>query len=985
MMSSADVDTRPHSSIVSPSRSVRARQPSAASKDGPSPCVSNRDAGGDASPVANGANVGVGEIEERRASETKPGVGIQLEQGLGITEYFSQSHAQTNQRHETPFNPAKPFQKWIKTLHKRALRRHEMFGYDGAHSPWPLGKEDGYFGARASAHHRQSSSGSSIGFVTGVKSPSMSLTGVSVFARSRRTTVRSSRDQRTDRSSRASVSGPRVSEDGSCVERQAPLDPAVVERSLQRRRILEELISTEEGYIGDVRFLMNVYVTILASLPTTPAGLRSSVNRNLTDIVELHEEILGELHRAVPHSEYTQLDSDIQRPKPNRPARGHHRWRSLDAVPEGRDGPYWFPDMPGTMSEPQTAAEVAKIFLRRMNRFFIYEEYGAKYELMIKGVAAAQRTIPGWLSYQKGLEVLASSLGSADSHGDNSRKSLTIGDLLVKPIQRACKYPLLFSELLKYTPVIDCPYSHMEIENTLIRLREATAEINRATNDSRTKSVLEKTWILQDRLAFPDCQLDTASKSRIRSFGHIQLCGALHVCWQTKEGVDGQYMVALLYRDWLCLATAGKFDQIYTIQACVALTNIRVEEVDNGRGNTTSALQFDSEVLTAVSGLQCHTARYSWKIVFLCDNQLYELIMTACSPKEELEWRARLRNPNEIDNPDGQDQVQPDVFSFLALNIKTLGTVFRKPGTIARKISIHRATTIGPRSALYQVILKNTSVIKETSPSSHSSQINRSQSLLTTNNRIPVLAPSRSERARLEALLSDVWTRDVLPFPGITARSRSEHLVRSSASSVMRKLSAVSIASTFTRRSASLASVHQKERVDAVSDAERGPASEMSPKTPTPVLHLEDAGASPVLSAPWGQMDGCSSPLPHFQAAAVSEVKRDTKLKTVCQNPAYPASTPELNDSYLEMPPVLRKSSGNSTSPGGPSVEQVNLGEKSPSVGEEGVRQPDCSPTSQGWKQGNASRRLSRLSGKFGKGGGGRREVVVEGFRSWFR
>jgi hypothetical protein len=43
----------------------------------------------------------------------------------------------------------------------------------------------------------------------------------------------------------------------------------------------------------------------------------------------------------------------------------------------------------------------------------------------------------------------------------------------------------------------------MEIEDTLSRLREVTAEINRATNDSRTKSVLEKTWMLQDRLVFP--------------------------------------------------------------------------------------------------------------------------------------------------------------------------------------------------------------------------------------------------------------------------------------------------------------------------------------------------------------------------------------------------------------------------------------------------------------------------------------------------
>jgi len=67
-----------------------------------------------------------------------------------------------------------------------------------------------------------------------------------------------------------------------------------------------------------------------------------------------------------------------------------------------------------------------------MNRFFVYEEYGAKYELMIKDVASAHRTMPRWQSYQKGLEVLAASVGSANSQDDRSKKSLTIGDLLVK-------------------------------------------------------------------------------------------------------------------------------------------------------------------------------------------------------------------------------------------------------------------------------------------------------------------------------------------------------------------------------------------------------------------------------------------------------------------------------------------------------------------------------------------------------------------------
>lgn len=67
-----------------------------------------------------------------------------------------------------------------------------------------------------------------------------------------------------------------------------------------------------------------------------------------------------------------------------------------------------------------------------MNRFFIYEEYGATYEMMIKDMASAHRSMPQWDSYQKGLEALAASLGPANSHGSQSKKSLTIGDLLVK-------------------------------------------------------------------------------------------------------------------------------------------------------------------------------------------------------------------------------------------------------------------------------------------------------------------------------------------------------------------------------------------------------------------------------------------------------------------------------------------------------------------------------------------------------------------------
>ncbi|KAL7909681.1 hypothetical protein GGI35DRAFT_493525 [Trichoderma velutinum] len=712
-----------------------------------------------------------------------------------------------SENHEQ-LQPQGPFHKWMRTIHRRAQHRptrsEESIGslrppFDpDAHSRTAHWRR---------THHRQSSSGSSFAFVSAVRSASTSLASASAsaiaVARSRRNPPRSQGFSTTERSSRASISVPRASEDSGLLENQSLANLAAMERSLQRRRVLEELINTEEGYIGDIRFLMNVYVTILAALPSICVGLRSSINQNLTEIVKLHEELLGELHRAVPHSEYTQ--ADLTPPSTHLPnfdyPYSHRRWSSLGAVPEQNTKARWLLKAPGMLSDPQVAAEVSKAFGKKISRLFIYEEYGATYEMMIKDITSAQQTIPDWKTYQKGLEALAMALGSVKGSEDGAKRALTINDLLVKPIQRICKYPLIFSELLKCTPISDCPNSHMEVDNTLTRLREATTEINRASNDGNIKSTLEKTWILQDRLVFPDRKFDAISKRQIRSFGHIRLCGTLHICWQTDEGVDGQYFICLLYRDMLCLASAGKVDPIYTIMACINIDGIRIEEVDNGRG------------------LQCHTAPFSWKIVFECDYQLYEIIMTACTSKEETEWRARLSRPPS----DDQEVKRSDVFSTIHMNIKSLGSVFGKQGTLVRRISIQRATTVGgAKSPLCQVILRNTNVLRDHGGNaSAASTINRSQSLLTTTTRIPVLAPPRGERARLEALLSDVWSREVLPFPGMTMKSRSENLVRNSASTVIRKLSVASFASTFTKRSVSSANKNQSCESIAVETIKR--------------------------------------------------------------------------------------------------------------------------------------------------------------------
>lgn len=232
------------------------------------------DAKSEASLASYEEKAGSESIGDESPLEDMLGMPSEMEQELEKREYLPRRDTQADQCRRCPpmTPPAKPFQKWMKTLHKRALRQQEMLGYDGSIPPWLSQSEHADTHAQESAHHRHSSSDSSFAFVTAIKSASVgSVTGLSLLTRSRQTTIRSSRGPRTVRSSRASMSGPRVSEDSFVLEKQESVDPAVVERALKRRCILEELISTEEGYIGDLRFLMNVCVKYPPHLLTLTA------------------------------------------------------------------------------------------------------------------------------------------------------------------------------------------------------------------------------------------------------------------------------------------------------------------------------------------------------------------------------------------------------------------------------------------------------------------------------------------------------------------------------------------------------------------------------------------------------------------------------------------------------------------------------------------------------------------------------------------
>lgn len=78
----------------------------------------------------------------------------------------------------------------------------------------------------------------------------------------------------------------------------------------------------------------------------------------------LHEELLGDMHRAVPHSEYTQLDLSSA---PKQHAQYHRRIRSLNVVPEDNETMSWLHTVPGIVADPNVAADVAKAFSNKVS------------------------------------------------------------------------------------------------------------------------------------------------------------------------------------------------------------------------------------------------------------------------------------------------------------------------------------------------------------------------------------------------------------------------------------------------------------------------------------------------------------------------------------------------------------------------------------------------------------------------------------------
>jgi hypothetical protein len=152
---------------------------------------------------------------------------------------------------------SQPFRRWMSTLRRRHIQRRKdrhteaprlSFGLDSGDADGPRRS----LCVQDRTRRLSESMSSSIGYVATIKTASMTVGSASIAPRS------DAGLRGKSRVGRSSNSDARRSLDSH----RGPLGPIVDEsawlRSLQRRKIVEELIASEEGYIADLKVLINV-------------------------------------------------------------------------------------------------------------------------------------------------------------------------------------------------------------------------------------------------------------------------------------------------------------------------------------------------------------------------------------------------------------------------------------------------------------------------------------------------------------------------------------------------------------------------------------------------------------------------------------------------------------------------------------------------------------------------------------------------------
>ncbi|KAM0549511.1 hypothetical protein ACHAPJ_009327 [Fusarium lateritium] len=191
-----------------------------------------------------------------------------------------------------------------------------------------------------------------------------------------------------------------------------------------RRQVIKELIDTEMAFTRDMRILLLVYKGTTDACPSLDTQTIQLIFRNIGDIVSVHTGFQSQLRKSVTNF-YHPNHNQFPETKSYTSTNNISHLTSAE-VSEAED-------------RATTVGHAFKIHIDSMG--MAHEKFLEKSSQVIQHLAEIQQdpTVAYWLEQCK--EVTK-----------HLTQAWDLGSLLIKPVQRITRYPLIISKLLRYTP-----------------------------------------------------------------------------------------------------------------------------------------------------------------------------------------------------------------------------------------------------------------------------------------------------------------------------------------------------------------------------------------------------------------------------------------------------------------------------------------------------------------------------------------------------
>ncbi|KAI2795230.1 hypothetical protein POX_a01835 [Penicillium oxalicum] len=730
-----------------------------------------------------------------------------------------------------------PFQKWMESFRAnrrvpQTVREREVIGWyeNDRLDLVSLAQNDQLLEARrnSTASDRSSQLGT-------VRTWSLAVTSVSCGA---------SRGRAQSNAGLSMVSSTRNSAESSRPTSNPGVDENAAEtRATDRRRILRELLTTEVDYVIGLKALIQVVSFF---------EFRPQLSQCIEEICLVHERFLRQLQAITPMSS---PEPDVSSSLASRGLAKRFSSINLSSLKRMRSRSLRAMNFKAIVTqrvraakaEPSEALEVARALDNMSRSFVVYQNFCRNYDVFTQDLEILQRSLPDWPSVDNGIEALSKSVASINRRKQEDKKSMTFSDLMIKkPIQRICRYPLLLQDLLKEITIGDCRFSHYEIGNPVTRDR------------------IRKTILLQEKL---ECPESSTLQDVFKDLGPMHLCGVLFVTYQTPGQITGSFMVCVLFPCHFLVAKQIEGKRLEVL-ACVYLLDLKEEAVQNGQG------------------LACYGCLFSWKFQFLMDGEHYEFVLSASSAAEEKVWQTETLKCSAA-----LTEMRPlraawnfRQYSSLNLPLVSLHYIQYQVSSLSRRSSMD-SVAIARKARVQSVVIKKThfpNLTEDTVEASPEGEIERPKT--TVPRGAVIVTAKRGDRVRLERLISEFCTTDVLPSPGMIV-TRSDQFRRRS---IMRHLT---LSTAFGRRGTSKDVSSQEEYL--FGDAR--PVEYSSGEEKILLAATVDGADDPRCSAD----AACESPQTPTSAgeqrAIRSQVSTGEMFNSICWEPSEHGNHPEAS------------------------------------------------------------------------------------------